>query len=88
MTRPNAAFNVKHKDPAADVAIAVAKPASLCKVRQCFSSRLTCMTHSSVAVSSTASVCSAATLLPCFSSVMAKQPGSRRLAMSSKYFLR
>ena len=33
------------------------------------------MTHSSVATSSTASVCRPATLLPCLSSVIAKQPG-------------
>lgn len=38
--------------------------------------------------SKTASVFRPATLLPCCSSVMAKQPGRRKQSMSSQYFLR
>ena len=42
------------------------------------------MTHSSFATSSIATVCNIATLLPCFSSVIAKQPGALKELMSSK----
>ena len=42
------------------------------------------MTHSSAAVSSIATVCNIATLLPCLSSVIAKQPGALKELMSAK----